>query len=425
MQQTDMRPDSRRYPRYPVSLMASLLKDDWLHEQLLGHSDVYDLSVRGCQIFSEIALKPGNFVGLRLTLPLQEPPVRVNLASVRWSTGEQCGLEFRVMASKDQERLNQFVTSLPSEVSHKRNPPSGTVLSFPSTSGTPAKRSEELVRKVFEVLTRHPGGLPAKEVVRKVEESLGVMDCEKRSSWSNQGLRQFEKLLRISTITPVKAGWLVKSKGRWLLTEQGKQAYHDLSEPEQFALEARRLYSRCGASRPQAMSEEGEDPLDALHTYEEAEETAWAEVERHLRTMSPHDVHALVAALLRAMGYHVSWVARPGQEMGIDIVAHRDPLAVNVPRVKVQVKHQTDSVTVDGLRSFMAVLGEQDVGLLVSLGGFTEDAGNEARMQEKRNMTLVDLEQLFDLWLEHYANVPEPDKRLLPLKPVYYLAPST
>ncbi len=36
----------------------------------------------------------------------------------------------------------------------------------------------------------------------------------------------------------------------------------------------------------------------------------------------------------------------------------------------------------------------------------------------------VGLEKLFDLWLQHYDKLADPDKRLLPLKPVYYLAPS-
>ncbi len=71
----------------------------------------------------------------------------------------------------------------------------------------------------------------------------------------------------------------------------------------------------------------------------------------------------------------------------------------------------------------MATLGDSDVGLFVSTGGFTRDAEAEARGQEKRRIMLVDLKRLFDLWVEHYDRIPEPQKRLLPLKPVHYLAP--
>lgn len=139
--------------------------------------------------------------------------------------------------------------------------------------------------------------------------------------------------------------------------------------------------------------------------------------------MAPYDFQNFVAALVRAMGYHVSWIAPPGRDGGIDILAHTDPLGIKMPRIKVQVKRRTDKITVDGHRSFMAVLGDQDVGLFVSAGGFTREAESEARTQEKRKITLLGLEQLFDLWLEHYAKVEEADRQLLPMKPVYFLAP--
>lgn len=39
-----------------------------------------------------------------------------------------------------------------------------------------------------------------------------------------------------------------------------------------------------------------------------------------------------------------------------------------------------------------------------------------------RTLTLLDPEELLDLWIKSYANVEEDKKRLLPLRPVYYLA---
>jgi len=77
----------------------------------------------------------------------------------------------------------------------------------------------------------------------------------------------------------------------------------------------------------------------------------------------------------------------------------------------------------NGLRSFMAVLGDQDVGIFVSIGGFTTDAESEARTQEKRKISLIGLEKLFDLWVENYSKISEEFKKLLPLRPVYFLEP--
>ncbi len=290
-----------------------------------------------------------------------------------------------------------------------------------------SKRRGELVRKVIEILKEHPEGLQAKEVLKLVEDSLALTPFEQSTYPNNPTVRRFEKIVRFATIGPVKAGWILKSKGRWIVTEQGLKAYKDFRDPEKFTSEVRRLYRQWAANRPEPIDEVAEqeaEVADVTGTFEEAEESAWADIERHLRSMGPYDFQNLVAALLRAMGYHVSWIAPPGRDGGIDILAHTDPLGINMPRIKVQVKRRTDKISVEGLRSFMAVLGDQDVGLFVAAGGFTREAENEARTQEKRKITLLGLEQLFDLWLEHYLKIEEADRQLLPLKPVYFLAPS-
>jgi len=116
-------------------------------------------------------------------------------------------------------------------------------------------------------------------------------------------------------------------------------------------------------------------------------------------------------------------VSPPGPDKGIDIVAHVDPLGVKGPRIKAQVKRRADKVAVDGIRGFMALLGDSDIELFVCTGGFTREAEEEARRQEKRRIMLLDLKRLFDLWTEHYNKIPEAQRRLLPLRPVYYLAP--
>jgi len=85
------------------------------------------------------------------------------------------------------------------------------------------------------------------------------------------------------------------------------------------------------------------------------------------------------------------------------------------------VKRRTDRINVGEIRSFMALLGEDDVGIFVTTTGFTAEA--EARGQEKRRLMLLDARRLFDLWVEHYERIPETQRRLLPLRSVYYLAP--
>lgn len=286
------------------------------------------------------------------------------------------------------------------------------------------QRVGELVRGVFRILLDHPDGLQAKEVLSSLEDLVPPTDFENSHYPKNPSVRRYEKIVRFSTISPVKAGWMVKDRGQWSLTEQGAQAYREFTDPEEFAREAARLYRKWRAEQPEeATGDDDEDSVRPSTTLEEAEEAAWAGIEDYLSEMNPFDFQKVVAGLLRAMGYHVAWVAPAGPDRGIDVIAHKDPLGVDGPRIKAQVKRRSDKASVHDLRSFMAVLGDGDVGLFVCTGGFTKDASDEARAQEKRRIMLLDLKRMFDLWVEHYHRIPEDTRRLLPLKPVHFLAP--
>lgn len=285
------------------------------------------------------------------------------------------------------------------------------------------RRVGEIVRAVFGILLEHPEGLRAKDVLAQLEHSLKLSDFEKSDYPKRPGVRRFEKTARFATIAPVKAGWMIKSKGRWILTEDGKAAHKNFPNPEELARKAGELYRQWKAGQPEEAGEDEETvAASATAALDEAEERAWEEIANYVSTMQPYMFQSLVGALLKAMGYHITWEAPPGPDKGIDILVHTDPLGAKNPRIKVQVKRQASSVDVSGLRSFLAVLGDQDVGIFVCTGGFTSAAESEARTQETRKITLLDMEKLFDLWVQHYNKLAESDKRLLPLKPVYYLA---
>lgn len=286
-----------------------------------------------------------------------------------------------------------------------------------------AKRSGELVRGVFRILKSYPEGLAAKQVLEKLESVVPPTDFEKSMYPKQPNVRRYEKIVRFSTIAPVKAGWLEKNKGIWTLTDEGRAAFDKFSDPLNFRQESHRLYRQWEAQQPESPIETVETESPALSTtLEESEEASWSEVEDHFKVMPPYDFQNVVAGLLKGMGYHVAWVAPPGPDRGIDVIAHTDPLGINGPRIKVQVKRNQDPVAVRDIRSFLAVLSDGDVGLFVALGGFTKESTNEARHQEKRRIMLVDLKQLFDLWVEHYAKIPDAERRLLPLKPVWFLS---
>ena len=287
------------------------------------------------------------------------------------------------------------------------------------------RRRGELIKGVFSIMKNSPDGLQAKNVLQELETLVPPTDFEKSNYPKQPDTRRYEKIVRFSTIGPVKAGWLVKDRGLWNLTDEGVKALNSFSDPEELAKESDKLYKQWEQNRPESVPEHiDEESPDAATTLEEAEEQAWSEIQDYLEQINPYDFQNLVAGLLRGMGYHVAWISPPGPDKGLDVIAHNDPLGIQMPRIKVQVKRRTDKVNVEGIRSFMALLATGDVGIFINMGGFTKDAEQEARLQESRKITLIDIKRFFDLWVEHYKNIPEENRRLLPLKPIYFLIPS-
>jgi restriction system protein len=280
------------------------------------------------------------------------------------------------------------------------------------------RREGELMRGVFKLLLEYPDGLPVRTILEKLPKIVPPKEEEKAPYPGNPDVPRYETIVRFATIAPVKAGWLQLERGLWTLTEEGRKAYERFSDPEVFMQEAGKYYREWAKAR----TTPGNGPSSTVN-YQRAVEAAWAEIEARLQGMSPYDLQNLVAGLLRAMGYHVAWVAPPGPDGGVDIVAHGDPLGVQGPRIKVQVKRLSDKVPAQGIRSFLALLGDNDVGLFMCTGGFTREAEEEARRQEKRRIMLVDSRRFFDLWVEYYQHIPEDSRRLLSLRPVYFFVP--
>lgn len=289
------------------------------------------------------------------------------------------------------------------------------------------RRQGEMVRGLFNLLRGHPEGLPAREVIARLQQVAPPTPFEESEYPDRPGQRRYEKIVRWATVDPVKAGWMVKSQGNWTVTPEGLAAAERMPDDDAFFKEAVRLYRQWRSANvlvqeasDEAETTEAQPPSEV--TLEEAAETARNEIREYLAGMPPYDFQELVASLLRAMGYHVPWVAPPGPDRGVDVVAFTDPLGANGPRIKVQVKRRRDVIRVPEVRAFMAVLGANDVGVFVTTSRFTPDALEEVRGQEVRRIQLLDGDIFIDLWIEHYNAVPEAAKQLLPLKPIYYLA---
>ncbi|CAN5533737.1 hypothetical protein BH11PSE4_BH11PSE4_43780 [soil metagenome] len=291
-------------------------------------------------------------------------------------------------------------------------------------------RTGSHIRKLFDIVAAYPDGVQAAIALKALATQTELTPYE-QGTYASTGGRRFEKIVRFATVDCVKAGWLLKSKGIWSVTDAGKSAMAQYQNPEAFYREAIRLYRAWKENEAPAeiagsleeLSQVETATADARITYEQAEEQAWSEIEAHIRTMVPFDFQDLVADLLKALGYHIAWVSPPGKDGGVDIIAHTDPLGTQSPRIKVQVKRVAQKIDLQTLNSFLAIIDANDVGLYVSTGGFTRDAEDTARRQTGRKITLIDLERLVDLWIEAYPKLGEKARRRLPLSPIYFLTP--
>lgn len=276
-------------------------------------------------------------------------------------------------------------------------------------------RIGELLRSVFELLWNKPEGLTAREIIAFLPEITTISEYE-RGYLANTNTPRYERIVRLATIPLVRAGWLVKNnKGRWFITEEGRNACRKYNNAQELYQEALRVYE----------DEKQRHPSLLLIT-EEAEEKAWEQVQQYLLEMNRPDFMRVIADLLTAMGYYIAWVAPADKDRGqIDMIIKGDPLGTRGPQILVQVKHKGQALTVEGLKTFSSLLGAGHYGLLVSSGGFTETVREEVLKTHFDRITLFDLETLFDQWVKNYQNLNQNARTHLPIKPVHFIDSST
>jgi len=159
------------------------------------------------------------------------------------------------------------------------------------------------------------------------------------------------------------------------------------------------------------------DDIAPLYDYETVKGQSEELIGDMLAKLDGYEFEGLVAALLRAMGYHVTQSAK-GPDRGVDILAGPEPLHLEQPRIKVQVKKRESSTSSDTIRSFIGILQNEDRGLFVSFSGYTKDAKLEAE-RSNRPISLLDRLTFTDLLLEHYEKLESEYQRMIPLKKVY------
>lgn len=93
-----------RFPvSYPVILTAACLE---------SRGCLVNLSVWGCAMRAPAGLCRGDRCSLALLVPNEDAPLLIDLARVRWTTGQEFGVEFLNMTTSTRSRLRRFLLAL-------------------------------------------------------------------------------------------------------------------------------------------------------------------------------------------------------------------------------------------------------------------------------------------------------------------------
>ena len=304
-----------------------------------------------------------------------------------------------------------------------------------SAAKTPSSRARgaDYLGAAFEAIKAAGGTLPLRRVKAEVASRVLLTQADKHV-FQKSGYVRWESVLHFYSIDCVKAGLLTKDSGLWSLTEAGLQAATlPGGEIMAMAVAGYKAWvadgtktSNVAVIEAETVSDETLEGSTPSYVFEQANGDARLEIEASLKSIDAYEFQRLVAGCLHGLGYATPFIAKPGPDGGTDILAYKDPLGVERPHIRVQVKHQMKSgqkATRQEIAQLRGILRQdREVGLFVSSTGFTSDALREGR-QGNPHVEMMDLSTLLDLWIRNYERLTEDDRALLRLRPVHFLAP--
>lgn len=291
----------------------------------------------------------------------------------------------------------------------------------------PLSKSAAVIAKTMhaamQILRDNDGQMPYSELKARIAQQVSFDDWEKESPSEKTKHPRWEVNMNFYSADYCKAGFIRKEAGTWYLTAEGEKM---LSLPAAQIFEAAHTAYRIWKKENNKFDEIENDVAEVKEQtpamiIADAEAVASDGVRQRIKAIEPYDFQDMVAALLRAMGYYVPFVADKGKDGGIDIVAYESATGIG-SRLMVQVKHMpTSAVDVVVVRNIAALLKkDSDIGMVVTSGRFTSEAVRFAR-ENSHNIRCIDGTELVKLWITHYNRIYDGDKRLLPLRPIYFI----
>ena len=284
--------------------------------------------------------------------------------------------------------------------------------------GRSKRLATKLMHEVLTLLNENGGEMRSADIETSIEKRLTFDEWESQP-YKDGGFRWLS-YMHFYSIDFVKAGYIVKNKGRWFLSDDGKAALMKYNAEELYAT-AHQAYLDWSKKQEDVTGTVRADNTDEedVNRFADIKAQADDDLMNYIQSRTPYEFQDMVAALLRSMGYYTPFVAPKGKDGGIDIIAYSDPLGATKPILKVQVKHYNlnNPVTVDVIRSIVGV-AKNDVAIVVTSGRFAEPARQEAR---QFNVRLIDGYEFSELWIKYFNKMSEDDKARMPIEPIYFI----
>jgi restriction system protein len=280
----------------------------------------------------------------------------------------------------------------------------------------PLSRSGQLIsathHAALQALAAAPDGqLRRRDLIRAIEQAVPMDDWALEGLAATGGIR-WQKIFGFSSVGLVKAGWVVKERGTWRITPEGRELLAQPFEPQAYVAELDRRYDAWKSSQitisapiaPAAAFADDDLPGQALElppeeriesTLAAAHEALAAELISTVKTCEPEFFERLVVKLLLKMGYGGSRqeagraVGRSG-DGGIDGVINEDRLGLDA--IYLQAKRWEGTVGEGPIRDFKGALDAKGAhkGVFITTSSFTPAAIEAARTSRSYRIVLID-----------------------------------
>ena len=146
-------------------------------------------------------------------------------------------------------------------------------------------RAAQYVKTALQVLEDNDDSLRSRDVFARVSDRLELTEYE-LERYEKTNYVRWESALSFYSISPVKAGWLIKNKGVWYLTPVGKEVAK--LPDEQFAALSKQKYNDWkkrqsvdeSKAKDQELDIDAEELIDnSSVTFEKASSDAYSEIE--------------------------------------------------------------------------------------------------------------------------------------------------